>query len=84
MPVIDHFLYAGFYLPARSCFIDCPCSLDPSPWHSGPLLLLLLLSSLLLWKNLSAEGSSECCRSAPLKPTLHFILKLVTLLVIVT
>lgn len=58
MPVIDHFLHAGFYLPACSCFIDCPCSLDPSPWHGGPLLLLLLLASLLLWKDLSAQGSS--------------------------
>lgn len=32
MPVIDHVLYAGCYLPARSTFIDCPCSLDPGPY----------------------------------------------------
>lgn len=37
MSVIDHFLYPAFYLPARSSFIDCPCGLDPSPWHGGLL-----------------------------------------------
>lgn len=65
MPVIDHFLYAAFYLPARSC------SLEPSPWHRGALAMppLLLLSSPLLC------GLS---RSAQLAPTPPFILKLLS------
>lgn len=35
MPVIDHVLYAGCYLPARSTFIDGPSSLDPGPYGTG-------------------------------------------------
>lgn len=32
MWVIDHFLYAGLYLPACSCFTDCPCSRGWGPY----------------------------------------------------
>lgn len=35
MSVIDHVLYAGCYLPARSSFMDGPCSLDPSPYGTA-------------------------------------------------
>lgn len=35
MRVIDHFLYAGLYLPACSCFTDCPCSRDWGPYGTA-------------------------------------------------
>lgn len=35
MWVIDHFFYAGLYLPACSCFTDCPCSRDWGPYGTA-------------------------------------------------
>lgn len=69
MPVIDHVLYAGCYLPARSTFIDCPCSLDPGPYGTAVLALWrAAAASRLLWRNLSAVLSSVCWRSLKLLP----------------
>lgn len=58
MCVIDHFFYAGLYLPAWSCFTDCPCSRGWSPYgmvvywrfdYTADEVLLFL------WRNLLEE-----------------------------
>lgn len=35
MCVIDHFFHTGLYLPACSCFTDCPHSQDRGPYGTA-------------------------------------------------
>lgn len=58
MRVIDHFLYAGLYLPACSCFTDCPCSRDWSPYGTAFYWRYDCTADevlLILWRNLLEE-----------------------------
>lgn len=58
MRVIDHFFYAGLYLPAWSCFTDCPCSWDFGPYGTPVYWRFDYTADevlLFLWRNLLEE-----------------------------
>lgn len=55
MWVIDHFFYTSLYLPACSCFTDCPCSRDWGPYGTevyGRFDCIADEVLLFLWRNL--------------------------------
>lgn len=58
MWVIDHFFNAGLYLPACSCFTDCPCSRDRGPYGTALYWRFDCTADevlLFLWRNLLEE-----------------------------
>lgn len=69
MCVIDHFFYAGLYLPACSCFTDCSCSRDWSPYGTGVYWRFDYTADevlLFLWRNLLEK--EHYTRAANYKP----------------